>query len=287
MAAALHFAVEDAQKLEAYLPPPVRPAPPESATDRTRGTSGLPAGRPFVTLTFATSLDSSLSLAPGTPTVLSGPHSKAMTHFLRSRHDAICVGVGTAVADDPSLNCRLVSVSTPVSQPRPIVIDPHGRWEFSESSKVLLLARQGLGLAPFIITCAPNPPAAKRQLLESHGGKFIHLPRPPSHDQEAEKTSVRFRWADILQSLSEEGLRSIMIEGGGQVINSLLERPNNELVDSVIVTIAPTWLGQGGVVVSPNRTYDVAGQPTPAVRLTEALWHQLGEDVVLCGRLGR
>ncbi|KAJ6144622.1 hypothetical protein N7470_008517 [Penicillium chermesinum] len=62
---------------------------------------------PFTTLTFATSLDSALALAPGTRTVLSGPQSKAMTHYLRSRHDGILIGVGTALADDPGLNCRI------------------------------------------------------------------------------------------------------------------------------------------------------------------------------------
>ena len=76
-----------------------------------------------------------------------------------------------------------------------------------------------------------------------------------------------------------------MIEGGADIINSILCAPDCDLVDSVIVTIAPTWLGQGGVVVSPPRAVDTAGQPTAAARLSNVSWHPLGEDVVLCGNL--
>src|SRR5947207_2217592 len=77
----------------------------------TRQSSSLtPTAKPHVTLTYAASLDSSISLSPGTQTHLSGHLSKAMTHYLRSRHSAILIGVGTAAVDDPGLNCRLDDV---------------------------------------------------------------------------------------------------------------------------------------------------------------------------------
>ena len=268
MSESLSFPAEHALKLEPHLPPP----PPSPLLPHNNNSDN---DKPFVTLTFATSLDSSLALAPGVRTILSGPQSKAMTHFLRSRHAAICIGVGTAEADDPGLNCRLASSLHPPGggtghQPRPIVIDPHARWAMTEHAKVLQLARAGIGLAPFIVVCdGVEPPATTRELLERHGGKFI----PVVAD------AGRFRWADVLAAVGREGLGSIMIEGGGQIINSLLTPPDCGLVDSVIVTIAPTWLGQGGVVVSPPRT---AAAP---LRLTEVSWHPLGEDVVLCGKI--
>jgi 2,5-diamino-6-(ribosylamino)-4(3H)-pyrimidinone 5'-phosphate reductase len=74
-----------------------------------------------------------------------------------------------------------------------------------------------------------------------------------------------------------------MVEGGGAVINSLLAAGNIPLVNSVIVTIAPTWLGKGGVVVSPDRPGGENGT-VPAARLGSVKWCPLGEDVVLCGR---
>lgn len=273
MAESLHFSEAEAAKLEPHLP---------HRTGEPHGVSH--PSRPFVTLTFATSLDSSLALAPGTRTVLSGPQSKAMTHFLRSRHDAILVGVGTAVADDPGLNCRLESARQLDQQPRPIVVDPHGRWDFSEDSKVLQLVRRGLGLAPYVVTSVQEPPLEKREMLQRHGGKYIVLDKGCPTGQ---TSRARFRWEDILLAIQREGLQSVMIEGGGQIINSLLDAANSDLVDSVIVTIAPTWLGQGGVVVSPNRSFDAEGRPQAAVRLAGASWHQLGEDVVLCGKIKR
>ncbi|KAL2114411.1 hypothetical protein VUR80DRAFT_8101 [Thermomyces stellatus] len=257
MAEQLTFPPEDAKKLAPYLPPPDAP-------------TNAP-NRPFVTLTFATSLDSSLSLAPGTRTRLSGPESKAMTHYLRSRHDAICVGVGTAVADDPALNCRIAGCE---SQPRPVVLDPRGRWSVDARSKVLEAAREGRGRPPLVVTGVRDR-LAYADVLEGAGGRSIRV---------RVDDSGRADWKEVLGELRREGIRSVMVEGGGVVINSLLDPANHDLVDSVIVTIAPTWLGQGGVVVSPERVYE-GGNPIPAARLSDVSWNPLGEDVVLCGRL--
>ncbi|KAK3318513.1 putative riboflavin biosynthesis protein Rib7 [Apodospora peruviana] len=308
---ALTFPAADALGLEPHLPPPfsrkgaeeqknisqqqqndAAAAPSTTARGGERKTeTKRNKPKPFVTLTFAISLDSSLSLAPGTRTILSGPQSKAMTHYLRSRHAAICVGVGTAIADDPGLNCRLLSASPskPQHQPRPIVIDPNARWALKEDAKVLQLARAGLGLAPFIaVASATSPDDQTRELLERHGGKYIFIDQPAAAGNDQNTSgAVRFNWDDVLAVVMSEGLESIMIEGGGQIINSLLAAPENELIDSVIVTIAPTWLGQGGVVVSPPRTVGADGELVSPVRLTGVSWHPLGEDVVMCGKILR
>jgi 2,5-diamino-6-(ribosylamino)-4(3H)-pyrimidinone 5'-phosphate reductase len=265
---ALLFPEESRGFLEPYLPPKVDTGTPFS----------------WATLTFATSLDSQLALSPGARTVLSGPQSKAMTHYLRSRHDAIMVGVGTAVADDPGLNCRLHGVGgyggkDLDGQPRPIIIDPTARWDFAEESKILSMVRQGRGKAPLIITSQLTPPIKQKEILEKYGGRYIILDSHTSPNGES-----HLSWADILRSLKEEGIGNVMIEGGGGVINSLLEPDSQELISSVIITIAPTWLGQGGVVVSPKRRFD-GGHAIPASRLTSVAWQPFGEDVVLCGRI--
>ncbi|KAF3061921.1 2,5-diamino-6-ribosylamino-4(3H)-pyrimidinone 5'-phosphate reductase [Daldinia childiae] len=242
-----------------------------------------------------------------------------MTHHLRSRHDAICVGVGTAIADDPGLNCRLAADSPPLEtsptgdtagvgallglasistkqsvidetnsamtarQPRPIVIDPRLRWDFKSESKVMKLARAGKGLAPYIITAIPNPPEDKKKLLQDHGGKFIILTQPRNTVSDVGPDNRRFDWRAILAAVRKEGLQSIMIEGGGEVINSLLSQENSQLIDSVIITIAPTWLGQGSVFVSPPRSVNPNGGPSPVARLSNITYMPLGEDLVLCG----
>lgn len=275
---ALIFPESDRTFLTPHLPPLNNPKPSSPF--------------PFTTLTFATSLDSSLALSPGARTALSGPQSKSMTHYLRSRHDAILIGVGTAIADNPGLNCRIAGVGGYggeglTGQPRPIVIDPRARWDITADSKILALVRSGQGLAPFIITskhCAPPSPE-KQALLEQHGGKYIALDGPVSSPEHDIDSTRRIDWTALLHCLREQGLRSVMIEGGGSIINSLLEPQTQHLVDSVIVTIAPTWLGRGGVVVSPERRLDGQGAAIPASRLTGVKWYPMGEDVVLCGRI--
>lgn len=75
-----------------------------------------------------------------------------------------------------------------------------------------------------------------------------------------------------------------MVEGGGFVINSLLQ-PTTALISAVNVTIAPTWLGVGGVFISPPTRTNDGGKPVAALRLDRVEWHPFGEDVVLCGKV--
>ncbi|KAG9193912.1 2,5-diamino-6-(ribosylamino)-4(3H)-pyrimidinone 5'-phosphate reductase [Alternaria panax] len=266
---ALQFSDLDGAQLVGYLP-----ALPSSVPRHTY------SNKPFVTLTFATSLDSQLAIAPGVQTALSDPQSKAMTHFLRSRHDAILIGAGTAIADNPSLNCRIESAGGYGGegldgQPRPVVVDPHGRWKFTKESKVMRLAKEGKGKAPYIVTCE-EPSGSQRAVLESVGGQFLVLSLSPDDVAVAGSS-----WHIILDALSHRGIQSVMIEGGGFVINDILGPSSAySLVDSVIVTIAPVWLGKGGVQVCP----DGGSERLPVTRLKDTKWVPLGEDVVLCGR---
>ncbi|KAF2830418.1 bacterial bifunctional deaminase-reductase [Ophiobolus disseminans] len=260
---ALHFPSHHAQQIDPYIP--TLPATP------------TPTTKPHVTLTFATSLDSQLSLAPGIQTALSGPESKAMTHYLRSKHDAILIGVGTAVADNPSLNCRIEGVGGYggeglEGQPRPVVIDPKGRWTFSADSKVLKLAAEGKGRAPWVVAGLGRVDEERRGMLESLRGKVL----------EFDSSGSSISWSEILNRLVNDGVKSVMIEGGGGVINELLAPENVGLVDSVILTIAPVWLGKGGVQVCPDARVE-DGQRLAVSRLKDVKWVPLGDDVVLCG----
>jgi 2,5-diamino-6-(ribosylamino)-4(3H)-pyrimidinone 5'-phosphate reductase len=240
-------------------------------------------GIPHITLTYATSMDSFLALSPTTPTPISGPVSKAMTHYLRSCHDAILIGVGTAIADNPTLNCRIAGAGGYggigwAYHPRPIIIDPSARWNLTHNSKILQAVKQGRGRGPWIVV-APGfvVEQSRVELLKSHGGKYLGL---PELDQR-----YRLSWDSVFRALGEAGIRSIMVEGGGTVINDLLRPENSHMVSTAIVTIAPTYLGTGGVSVCPSRKTDAEGTPIPAVRFQDVRWQPLGEDVVMCGRL--
>lgn len=260
--------------------------------------------RPFITLTYAQSLDSSIASAPGARTALSGPATKAMTHFLRSRHDAILVGAGTAAADDPGLNCRLEVEMSGGHQPRPVVVDPRARWDVGPGSKVVQLAREGRGLGPWVL-CAEGvePDPGRVAVLEGVGGRYIAVEgagrvageaRGESREggvKEDEGDGARpvLTWDSIFGLLWEEGINSVMVEGGATVINDLLLLANEglDVVDSVIVTIAPVWLGAGGVTVAPERPVDANMRRVPGPRLTDVMWSQMGDDMVLCGRIMR
>ncbi|KAH0542856.1 hypothetical protein FGG08_002811 [Glutinoglossum americanum] len=249
--------------------------------------------RPFLTLAYASSLDSAISLTPGIHTYLSSPQSEAMTHYLRSQHDAVVVGAGTAIADDPGLNSRVRGMggyggAGLEGQPRPVVLDPKGRWEWDSNARVLRMVRERKGRGPLIFWGEwgeggdwrskekQRRDEERERLLKNHGGKIIRLPL----------VDGKMRWVDILDHLKAEGIKSVMVEGGGTVINSLLAAEHAHLINSLIVTIAPTLLGQGGVVVCPKRRTDDQGNPIPVTRLRDAKWQPMGEDVVLCGKLG-
>lgn len=210
-----------------------------------------------------------------------------MTHFLRSQHAAILIGVGTAIADDPSLNCRLAGVGGYggkglEGQPRPVVLDPMGRWDVDGESKVIRLAREGKGRGPWVVVAEESVGGLvveEREVLGRAGGRYVVVP-----SMEVGRREV-MEWRDVFSTLYDLGIRSVMVEGGAGVINGLLEPRNAELVDSVVVTVAPTWLGEGGVVVSPPKRFDQDGKRVPTARLKDVRWIPLGEDVVMCGRL--
>ncbi|KAF9741186.1 hypothetical protein PMIN06_010980 [Paraphaeosphaeria minitans] len=265
---ALSFPSTSAKQIEHYLPEPARLTRPLY---------------PHVTLTYATSLDANLALSPGVQTALSGSQSKAMTHFLRSKHDAILIGAGTAIADNPSLNCRIEGVGGYggqglEGQPRPVVLDPKGRWKVNAESKVVKLAKEGKGLGPWVIGAQDTPiEEGKYKALTEAGGLYITLPADPSG---------HFDWANILNILGTKGIISVMVEGGGSVINDLLSPRYIGLMDSVIVTIAPVWLGKNGVQVCPDERKNEGGVKMSVGKLKDVRWLPLGEDVVLCGRPG-
>ena len=207
-----------------------------------------------------------------------------MTHFLRSQHQAILIGVGTAIADNPSLNCRIEGTNL-ANQPRPVILDPNNSWNASNSA-CFQLAKSRLGLAPWVIV-DHRMDAEKIEKLKEVGGTYIVMPREIVTSQTGgDNLHAEISWSKILHMLWERGIRSVMVEGGAGVIRNLLRPHNLNLIDSVILTIAPTWLGEGSLLVSPpQREGGGDGAKVPAVRLKEITWHQFGEDVVLYGRI--
>jgi GTP cyclohydrolase II len=210
-------------------------------------------GRPLVTLSYAQSLDGSIADRPGRPLALSGDQSMIFTHSLRALHDAILVGIGTVLADNPRLNVRLVEGKSP----QPVIVD--SRLRFPPYANLLRNGR-----TPLIATGEGADPE-RQEALEAAGARVLRLPGQNG-------------WVDLvslLAHLGKMGVNRLMVEGGAQIITSFLA---SRLVDQVVLTIAPLLVGGLRVVDnlghSPLRRFP---------RLRRLSYRQLGDDLVLRG----
>ncbi|CAK9436830.1 uncharacterized protein LODBEIA_P13520 [Lodderomyces beijingensis] len=229
--------------------------------------------RPFVTLTYAQSLDARIAAEPGVQTKLSHSETKTMTHYLRSKHDAILVGVGTALADDPKLNCRFPGSTTTTARIRPVIVDPRRRWKYAGST-LRKLVESGDALAPIVVVDASTSVGTHGgdedvRLIREGGGELLAARILDDHGSRRDNS-----WEVILALLHAYGIKSVMVEGGAMVINELL-CSSSAIVDSLIVTVAPVFLGQRGVLVSPREQ----------VELRNVDWWKGIVDSVMCARI--
>jgi riboflavin-specific deaminase-like protein len=173
--------------------------------------------RPFITATFAVSEDLCLS-ANGGPTRLSCVESLVVTHELRSEHDALLIGVGTVLSDDPLLTTRLATGPSPLR----VVLDTS--LQTPPRARVL----SSTSRAPVLFTTAQATPAREQQLRDA-GAEVVRVAEVPE--------GVGLEPA--LRGLFARGVRSVMVEGGMAVLESFFAAG---LVDFVLVTIAPRRL---------------------------------------------
>jgi len=212
-----------------------------------------PPGRPFITLSYAQSLDGSITARRGQPMALSGPQSMAFCHHLRAQHDAILVGINTVLADDPRLTVRLVSGQNP----QPIVLDSNLRFPLTANLS------HHPDHQPWIATTA-SAKAPRWQELAASGAHLFSLP-PDGRG--------RVDLPALLSQLAARGVQSVMVEGGARVITSFLDL---HLVDRVAITIAPLLVG--GLHAVESVVWH-NGRLSPHLRHPQ--YHTLGQDIVL------
>jgi GTP cyclohydrolase II len=212
---------------------------------------------PTTTLAFAQSLDGSICGRTGARTQLSNLQSQTMTHHLRARHDAILVGVNTVLVDDPRLTVRLVDGPSP----RPVVVDSSLR--LPPRAQMM----NGSGVRPLIATTF-NAPAQREDRLRSTGAEVLRL--PADH-------AGRVDLAALLRCLRRLNTRSLMVEGGAEIITSFLMAG---LADRLVLTICPVLLG--GLPAINSRTLAHPGKlPT----LYEPVYAFCDGDLILCANL--
>lgn len=209
--------------------------------------------RPRVGLCFAQSLDGSLALERGRPTLLSGPQSARLTHALRAAHDAILVGGGTVLADDPQLTVR----HAPGPDPQPVILDSRLRTP----PGAFLVARHPRRAW---IAALEGADRARRAALEASGAQVLALPASAAGGVDLPA---------LLDCLAGRGVRRLMVEGGAQVLTRFLAEG---LADWVCITLAPCFIGGLRALEAP-----LPGLP----RLQDVIYQTVGDDLVVWGKL--
>lgn len=207
-------------------------------------------GRPFVTLKLATTLDGRIALPSGESRWITGERARMHTHAERARHDGVLVGIGTALADDPELTCRLPGMRA--AGPVRIVADSRARLPVT--SKLAASART----TPVWILAAQQ----NASLLQA-GVKIVPVPAPESGVD----------LAAALKALASEGLTRVLVEGGATLASALLRAG---LVDRLLWYRAATVMGEG---ISAVASLGLGAlKDLPRFKREETI--RLGEDVL-------
>lgn len=214
--------------------------------------------RPFITVSYAQSLDGSIAEFPDHPLALSGEQSRSLTHAIRAAHNAILVGIGTVLADNPALTVRY----SPGESPQPVILD--SRLRFPLFSRMF----ERPAKPPWIFTLPESDPARMRT-LENAGARIFRTPHSGA------VSNGKIELCRVLARLKELGISSILVEGGAQVITSFLA---SRFIDQFIITIAPVLIG--GV-----RAFETGWNRNSfkLPRLREIHQEILGEDIMVIG----
>jgi 5-amino-6-(5-phosphoribosylamino)uracil reductase/diaminohydroxyphosphoribosylaminopyrimidine deaminase/5-amino-6-(5-phosphoribosylamino)uracil reductase len=220
-----------------------------------------PLERPYVTLAFAQTLDGRIATRNGDSQWISGQESLTFAHCLRAAHDAILVGIGTVLRDDPRLTTRLV----PGTSPTRVVIDSLLRMP----AEAAMLSDESAGETIVFTTERAAEQHGRR--LRAAGVQVIMT---------AADAEGHVDLAAALRHLAGTGIRSVLIEGGARIITAALKA---QLVDRMAVCVAPKLLGTG-----VNSIGDLG-----IARLADAMWLErhrllrLGNDLVVIGEVVR
>lgn len=218
-------------------------------------------GLPLVTLKVAATLDGKIATARGESRWITGSAARRFVHVLRAQSDAVLTGIGTVLADDPSLTARQANV--PSGRPLRIVLDPALRIPLQAK---LLIDRH----APTLIVTTARASIRKRAAIVRSGADVLTLPAREG----------RIPWKMLLRALGRRGITSLLLEGGAEVNASALR---DRAVDRVMFFLAPKLLGGRDAMgaiggVSPRRLSE-------AYTLKEITVTGIGPDLLLEGRV--
>jgi diaminohydroxyphosphoribosylaminopyrimidine deaminase/5-amino-6-(5-phosphoribosylamino)uracil reductase len=214
-------------------------------------------GRPLVTLKVAASLDGRIATRTGASKWISGERARAAAHGLRACHDAILVGAGTALADDPELTCRLPGLAAR----SPVRVVVGGRRPLPDTLKLVCGARA----TPTWLIAPDSLPTDRDAAYVRHG---VDVVRAPAGADGAVDLGA------ALQRLGDTGLTRVLVEGGAKIAAGLLARG---LVDRLVWFRSSSAIGGDGLAALAAFGVDVLDAAPKFVRLSSST---LGEDVM-------
>lgn len=213
--------------------------------------------RPLVILKAASSLDGRIAAQSGDSKWVTGSAARARGHLMRAQSDVILVGVGTVLADDPELTCRLPGMME--NSPARVVLDTHLRTP--PDSALVSTAND----VPVWVVTTPDSSSEAAEVLEKKGAQVVRVAAGPDSRPDP---------AAILAALADNGITRLLIEGGGTVAAAFLKA---QLVDRMAWFHAPVIVGSDGIpAVAPLSIATM----NEAVRFDRLSMEMIGDDIL-------
>ncbi|OPY18480.1 MAG: Riboflavin biosynthesis protein RibD [Syntrophus sp. PtaB.Bin075] len=216
---------------------------------------------PFVTLKYAQTLDGRIATSTGHSRWISSPPSRRFAHRLRHAHDAILVGIGTVLSDDPELTVRLVRGTNPLR----IVLD--SRLRIPLTARIL----QEQDQAKTLMVTTDHADRKKLSQLNDRGIETLILPV---------ESSGRIDLNRLLRELGSRGIASVLVEGGSRILTALMAQ---NLADRLIAIIAPKISGRGIEAVGQLNITSME----KAIGLVFRKIYRKGDDLIIDSRFRR
>ena len=226
----------------------------EAARDHAGHFRRVRDGRPHVILKLAVSADDKIGASGGKPVAITGEAARTRVHLLRAQSDAILIGIGTVLADDPLLTCRLPGMAA--RSPVRVVLDRALR--IPGTSRLVHSARE----TPLWVVASELAEAPAAAKLGAAGAQVLRVAPTsgPGLDLKA-----------VLHALSAKGITRLMVEGGSRVASSFVAA---DLVDEVWLLRGPEPIGAGGVAaLDALPLSEITQSPRLKLRASEALGH--------------
>ncbi len=219
---------------------------------------------PFVYLKLAASLDGKIATASGDSKWITGTASRALVHALRSRVDAVMVGIGTVLSDDPQLTARLYPGA--IKNPLRVIVDSTLRTPLR--SRLLATARN----VPTIIATTNSSSKSRAEAVTQSGAELLTMP--------ARNGRVNLKL--LMKKLAHRGIASVLIEGGSALSAAALK---DGIVDKVLFFYAPKIIGG-------ENSYSMVGgagskRISRAITLKDVRYRRVGEDILVEGYIAK